>query len=62
MVSMKTLHAGQELYPGEKIVFSGTGFVGMYVGGNHEYFIWERSANRMRYTCIGLMEIHGTEY
>ena len=45
--------SGQELYPGEKIIFSGTGFVGMYVGGNHEYFIWERSANRIRYTCIG---------
>ena len=44
--------AGQEIYPGEKIIFSGKGFLGFYVG-NQEFFIWERSDTRIRYTTIG---------
>jgi hypothetical protein len=44
--------AGQEIYPGEKIIFSGTGFIGFYVG-NQEFFIWERSDTRIRYSTIG---------
>ena len=43
---------GQEIYPGEKIIFSGTGFIGFYVG-NQEFFIWERSDTRIRYSTIG---------
>tara|TARA_B100001063_G_C16771012_1_gene561593 strand:+ start:72 stop:1103 length:1032 start_codon:yes stop_codon:yes gene_type:complete len=43
---------GQEIYPGEKIILSGTGFIGFYVG-NQEFFIWERSENRMKYSTIG---------
>lgn len=42
----------KEIYPGEKIVFSGTGFMGFYVGA-HEFFIWERSDTRIRYSGIG---------
>ena len=43
---------GQEIYPGEKIIFSAKGFLGFYVG-NQEFFIWERSDKRIRYTTIG---------